>query len=209
MKKHRILVVEDEPRMRANLCTILRMEGYEVIEAGNGKEGVDVASQHRPDFIFCDVTMPLLDGHGMLAVLRANPETASTPFVFLTAHGDKTDVRAGMNLGADDYLVKPAEINELLGAIKSRLERKTQIVSASAPPIPKPSPELLISLGLTDREAEVLFWVAQGKSNSDLCVLLDVKLTTIKKHLEKIFEKLGVENRTSAAAMALEKMSGR
>ncbi|ATC63991.1 DNA-binding response regulator [Nibricoccus aquaticus] len=203
MKKHRILVVEDEPRMRANLVTILKMEGYEVIEAKHGKEGVEVARTQRPDFIFCDISMPELDGHGVLKAVRADAATMKTPFVFLTAHGDRPDVRAGMNLGADDYLTKPVEVEELVGAIKSRLNRREQMA-----PLPKElSPAMLMPLGLTEREAETLFWLAQGKANADLCILLNVQLTTIKKHLEKIYQKLGVENRTAAAAMALETMN--
>lgn len=203
MKKHRILIVEDEPRMRANLATILKMEGYDVIEASHGMHGVTAAREQRPDFIFCDLSMPELDGHGVLKAVRADPATARTPFVFLTAHGDKPDVRAGMNLGADDYLVKPVEVGDLIGAIQARLQRREEL----APPARELTPELLIPLGLTEREAEVLFWVAQGKANSDLCVLLNVQLTTVKKHLEKIFQKLGVENRTSAAAVALERIT--
>ncbi len=203
MKKHRILVVEDEPRMRANLVTILKMEGYEVIEARHGKEGVEVARTQKPDFIFCDISMPELDGHGVLAAIRADAATTKTPFVFLTAHGDRPDVRMGMNLGADDYLTKPVEVDELVGAIKSRLQRREQIA-----PLPKElTPAMLMPLGLTEREAETLFWLAQGKANADLCILLNVQLTTIKKHLEKIYQKLGVENRTAAAAMALERLN--
>ncbi len=203
MKKHRILVVEDEPRMRANLVTILKMEGYEVIEARHGKEGVEVARAQKPDFIFCDISMPELDGHGVLAAIRADAATTKTPFVFLTAHGDRPDVRMGMNLGADDYLTKPVEVDELVGAIKSRLQRREQLA-----PLPKElTPAMLMPLGLTEREAETLFWLAQGKANADLCILLNVQLTTIKKHLEKIYQKLGVENRTAAAAMALERLN--
>lgn len=203
MKKHRILVVEDEPRMRANLVTILKMEGYEVIEARHGKEGVEMARKQQPDFIFCDISMPELDGHGVLAAVRADAATTKTPFVFLTAHGDRPDVRMGMNLGADDYLTKPVEVDELVGAIKSRLQRREQLA-----PLPKElTPALLMPLGLTEREAETLFWLAQGKANADLCILLNVQLTTIKKHLEKIYQKLGVENRTAAAAMALERLN--
>ncbi len=203
MKKHRILVVEDEPRMRANLVTILKMEGYEVLEARHGKEGVEAARAQRPDFIFCDISMPELDGHGVLKAVRGDPVTTKTPFVFLTAHGDRPDVRMGMNLGADDYLTKPVEVDELVGAIKSRLQRREQIA-----PLPKElTPALLMPLGLTEREAETLFWLAQGKANADLCILLNVQLTTIKKHLEKIYQKLGVENRTAAAAMALERLN--
>jgi DNA-binding NarL/FixJ family response regulator len=203
MKKHRILIVEDEPRMRSNLAMILKMEGYDVIEASHGVHGVAAAREHRPDFIFCDVSMPELDGHGVLKAVRADPATARTPFVFLTAHGDKPDVRTGMNLGADDYLVKPVEVADVVGAIQARMQRRQELGTTAR----ELTPELLMPLGLTDREAEVLFWLAQGKANSDICVLLNVQLTTVKKHLEKIFQKLGVENRTAAAAMALEQVN--
>ena len=204
MKKTRVLIIEDEPRMRANLATILSMEGFEVLAAADGVDGVAVAVAQKPDFIFCDMSMPRLDGHGVLAAVRADPNTARIPFVFLTARGDRPDIRAGMNLGADDYLVKPVEISDLVGAIQSRLQRRDELT----PRARELTPELLIPLGLTEREAEVLFWLAQGKANSDLCILLNVQLTTIKKHLEKIFQKLGVENRTAAAAMALEQVKG-
>lgn len=204
--KTRILVIEDEPRMRANLLTILRMEGFETLEARNGREGVTLARGQKPDMIFCDISMPEMDGHAVLNELRADTRTADIPLVFLTARGGAGDVRLGMNLGADDYLVKPVEVDDLLATIASRLKRKAQLATARRPR-PEPSPSLLIPLGLTEREAEVLFWLAQGKTNPELCVLLGVQLTTIKKHLESIFLKLSVENRTSAAAMALEKMN--
>jgi len=203
MKKLRVLIIEDEPRMRTNLATILSMEGYDVITARDGREGVTFAQQQRPDFIFCDMAMPKLDGHGVLMELRADPSIARTPFVFLTARGDRPDIRTGMNLGADDYLVKPVDVSELVGAIQSRLQRHEELT----PKAKELTPELLLPLGLTDREAEVLFWLAQGKANSDLCILLNVQLTTVKKHLEKIFQKLGVENRTAAAAIALERIN--
>jgi DNA-binding NarL/FixJ family response regulator len=207
-KKARILVIEDEPRVRGNIATILKMEGFEVLEASHGDEGVATARRDRPDLVFCDIAMPQLDGHGVLAALRADEATAKIPFVFLTARGSRFDQRAGMNLGADDYLVKPVEADDLLAAVRSRLRRQNEIAGSRTAP-GEAKPELLEPLGLTPREAETLFWVAQGKTNPELCVLLDVRLTTIKKHLESIFLKLGVENRTSAAAMALEKLSGR
>ncbi len=206
MKQVRILVVEDETAMRHNLVTILKMEGFYVIEARDGNEGLAAAREHQPDLIFCDVTMPNRDGHGVLRELRADPSIARIPLVFLTARGEKGDFRAGMNLGADDYLIKPVQVDELLRVIRTRLSRQEQI-SPAAKPKREPSPALLVALGLTEREADVLFWLAQGKANSDICVLLGIQLTTVKKHIERIFQKLGVENRTTAAALAVEKMA--
>jgi DNA-binding NarL/FixJ family response regulator len=206
MKPTRILVVEDERPMRRNLVTILKMESFEVLEAEDGRKGIAAAREHRPDLILCDITMPGLDGHGVLRELRTDPRTAGIPLVFLTARGQKNDFRTGMNLGADDYLVKPVQVEELLQAIKTRLRRRQQIV----PPVkPKrePSPAMLIDLGLSPREADVLFWLAQGKSNPEICMLIELRLTTVKKHVERILQKLGVENRTSAAAAAIEKLN--
>jgi DNA-binding NarL/FixJ family response regulator len=182
------------------------MEGFQVLEAKDGDEGIAAAREHKPDLIFCDITMPKRDGHGVLNALRDDPITAHIPFVFLTARGEKNDVRSGMNLGADDYLVKPFQVDELLRVIRARLARQVQI-SPRRGPKREPTAELLLPLGLTPREAEVLFWLAQGKANSDICVLLGMQLTTVKKHNERIFQKLGVENRTTAAAVAVERLS--
>src|ERR1700745_1018476 len=124
MKK--ILVIEDEPEMRRNLTTVLRLEKFRPLPAENGRIGVELAKKEKPDLILCDVMMPELDGYGVIAALRADPETVSIPFIFLTAKGEKPDIRSGMNLGADDYLTKPVGKTDLLSAIRSRLERAAQ-----------------------------------------------------------------------------------
>jgi DNA-binding response OmpR family regulator len=119
MKK--ILVIEDEPEMRRNLTTILRLEKFHPLPAENGRVGVEVAKKEKPDLILCDVMMPELDGYGVIAALRADPETVSIPLIFLTAKGEKPDIRAGMDVGADGYLTKPVAKPELLAVIRSRL----------------------------------------------------------------------------------------
>eukprot|EP01034_Spumella_vulgaris_P013071 gene13071-16669_t len=103
----RILVIDDEAKLRAQTAELLRLEGYEVTEARNGREGVESAKKNLPDLIVCDITMPEMNGHRVLETLRGEPRTAHVPFIFLTGWGERDDVRAGMNLGADDYLVKP------------------------------------------------------------------------------------------------------
>src|SRR5207253_3981981 len=107
--------------MRKNLMTILEMEGFQAISADNGRRGIELAKSIAPDLILCDVMMPELDGFGVLQALRANPLTATVPLIFLTAKGDKLDQRTGMNLGANDYLTKPASREDLLAAIQTRL----------------------------------------------------------------------------------------
>jgi len=124
MKK--ILVIEDEPEMRRNMMTLLRFREYAPMEAENGRKGVELAKLDKPDLILCDVMMPELDGHGVLQTLQQDPELALIPFIFLTAKGEKDDLRNGMNLGADDYLTKPVANADLIRAIEARLRRSQQ-----------------------------------------------------------------------------------
>ena len=210
-----ILVIEDQPVMRHKTVTILKMEGYEVLEAANGAEGIRLAHEELPDLILCDIMMPDRDGYAVLQAVRTNKITATTPFIFFTAKGEKGDLRAGMNLGADDYLVKPTPRAELLEALEARFERqrlqdlRTQQELANVsfqPDFSSPAP-LVEKLGLTDREAETLLWVAQGKSNADIATILGNSEKTVKKTMGHIFEKLGLESRTAAALRAVEILS--
>ena len=205
----RILVIDDDTKLRGHFIELLRLDGYEVLEARNGREGVDKAKRERPDLVLCDITMPEMNGHRVLETLRSEPATANLPFVFLTGWNEVEDVRTGMNLGADDYLTKPVTPEDLLTAVRARL-RRAELAAANAGrgagPRVEPTPALLEPLGLTPREAEVLFRVARGKTNDEIATVLGIGLTTVKKHLESTYAKLGVENRTAAAAMALERM---
>ncbi|QVY65564.1 response regulator [Polaribacter sp. Q13] len=121
MKK--ILLIEDSKDVRENTAEILELENYEVSTAENGKIGVEKALKIHPDLIICDIMMPELDGYGVFKQLQSNLKTASIPFIFLTAKSEKSDLRKGMNLGADDYLIKPFEEAELLDAIACRINK--------------------------------------------------------------------------------------
>ena len=125
MKK--ILVIEDTVEVRENICEILELDGYEVYDAANGKEGVEKAIRHAPDLILCDVMMPELDGFGVLKILNKNKRTHHIPFIFLTAKAERSDFRKGMGLGADDYITKPFDDTELLEAIEMRLKKSDMI----------------------------------------------------------------------------------
>lgn len=134
MKK--ILVIEDNDEVRENIAEILELSNYEVMSAANGKEGVAIALQTKPDLIVCDIMMPELDGYGVLHSLNRRTETANIPFIFLTAKSEKNDFRKGMELGADDYITKPFDGTELLNAVETRLRKteafKKQVIADAA-----------------------------------------------------------------------------
>jgi len=126
MKK--ILIVEDNDLLRDNISEILELEGYDVCSASNGEEGVEVALEKQPDLIISDVNMPKMDGFEMLKKLRAQETTKITSFIFLTVKNTMDDMRQGMNLGADDYLAKPFDMDELITAVSNRFDRRNIIV---------------------------------------------------------------------------------
>jgi CRP-like cAMP-binding protein len=123
----KILVIEDNAEVRENLSEILELSGYIPILAEDGTIGVELAMQHRPDLILCDVMMPRLDGFGVLNILSKRHDTSDIPFIFLTAKAEKSDFRRGMNLGADDYITKPFYKDELLAVIETRLRKTAQL----------------------------------------------------------------------------------
>lgn len=125
--KH-LLLIEDNPEIRENTAEILELAGYQVRTAENGKIGVELALEVRPDLIVCDIMMPVLDGYGVLHLLNKNPELNGIPFIFLTAKTERSDLRKGMEMGADDYITKPFSDIELLNAVESRL-KKSEILA--------------------------------------------------------------------------------
>lgn len=122
-----ILLIEDNEEMRENIAAILELAHYHVLTAGNGKVGVALAQQHKPNLVLCDVMMPELDGYGVLHILSKDITTVGIPFIFLTSKTEKTDIRTGMMLGADDYLTKPFDGSELLSVIEVRLRKQKLI----------------------------------------------------------------------------------
>ncbi|NBB23149.1 response regulator [Runella sp. CRIBMP] len=132
-----ILLIEDNEIIRENTADILELAGYQVYVAENGKVGVEKAIAVKPDLVICDIMMPVLDGYGVLQIFNQNPELAGTPFIFLTAKTERTDLRKGMDLGADDYLMKPFDESDLLRSIEVRLNKIAHL-KPSANPVPVP-----------------------------------------------------------------------
>lgn len=127
--KKKILIIEDQEEVRENIAELLELSNYHPITATNGKEGIKKALEVMPELILCDIMMPEMDGYEVLYLVGKNPQTASIPFIFLTAKSEKSDFRKGMNMGADDYITKPFEEMELLGAIERRLSKYERLSS--------------------------------------------------------------------------------
>lgn len=123
-----ILVIEDDQYVRENLLDLLEAEGYQTIGSQDGEEGLRLAWEFLPDLIVCDILMPRMDGFGVLARLRRDARTATIPVLLLTALSSREDTRRGMGLGADDYITKPFTREELLGAVKLRLEIRKNLL---------------------------------------------------------------------------------
>ncbi|MEP7109110.1 MAG: response regulator [Ferruginibacter sp.] len=123
----KILVIEDNNDIRENTAEILELAGFKTLTAKNGRQGVEVALKERPDVVICDIMMPELDGYGVLRLLRKNPGTETVPFIFLTAKTERSDLRKGMEMGADDYITKPFDDSELLNAVEVRLKKADEL----------------------------------------------------------------------------------
>lgn len=127
--KRKILLIEDNAELRDNTAEIIELSNYDVITAGDGKEGLALAVKELPDLIICDIMMPILDGYGVIHALQKNELTRNIPFIFFSAKSEKQDWRKGMDLGADDYITKPFTGTELLSAIDRRLKKSDLIKS--------------------------------------------------------------------------------
>jgi len=123
---HRILVTDDNSEYRQNVLELLQLEGFEVIEATNGKEAVERVRDQKPDLILCDVDMPIMDGFAVLAEVKAEPSTRIIPFFLITGRSDDESRANGKLLGADDYLIKPMDINVLLLKIRQHLGNEAE-----------------------------------------------------------------------------------
>lgn len=127
----KILILEDDENVRLPLIDLLEAESYDVVAAADGKAGLELARKEKPDLIVSDIMMPELDGHGVFEALQKDPITAIIPFIFLTAKTDPSDVREGLGLGADDYITKPFEQDDLLDSIEVRLKKYERISEAA------------------------------------------------------------------------------
>ncbi|MDB5126177.1 response regulator [Mucilaginibacter sp.] len=186
-----VLIIEDNTDIRENIVEILELADFIVLQANNGKVGVELANKHKPDIILCDIMMPDLDGYGVLYMLHKNPETATIPFVFLTAKAERIDLRKGMEMGADDYLTKPFDDIELLNAIETRLKKKELQETFYSKPLDKINGLLSKNNGLAElkrivaerksrqfKKNQVIYY--DGDKGNGLYIILSGKIKTMK-----------------------------
>jgi len=199
---HSILIIEDDPSICSNMELILRMEGFEVRTAANGVAGLASIAEKRPDLVLCDILMPEMDGHMLLAVLRKNGTLTDIPFIFVTALGERADVRSGMAAGADDYLPKPFSAQELISAVTGRLHRLDSIrLHSSRTDFQK---ELaILRQRISPRELEVLLFVGVGATSRNIAEHLGISLRTVEVHRSSLMNKLDVANAAMLARWAI------
>ncbi|MBS3915635.1 MAG: response regulator [Bacteroidetes bacterium] len=147
--KETLLVIDDNTALRENTAELLELAGYSVITAANGKEGLEMAQRFLPSLILCDIMMPELDGYGVLRTLENIPNLAGTPFIFFTSKSEKGDFRKGMDLGADDYLVKPFTADELLRVVGARI-KKNEMLKSKFQETPSQAPQDIEVANLED-----------------------------------------------------------
>ncbi len=202
-----ILIVDDTPDNLALLSDALDEAGYMVLVALDGHSALNRIQRRRPDLILLDAMMPGLDGFETCRQIKAQPHGADIPILFMTALTDSEHVVKGFEAGAIDYVTKPIQCAEVLARVASHL-RTARILQAArvAEQSPKPgfdNQRLASRYQLTEREIEVLRWVACGKTNKDIADILGLSPRTVNKHLEHIYVKLGVETRAAATSVAL------
>lgn len=198
-----ILLIEDEQALRENIVEIIRHYGFRVISASSGEDGLSLASQHTPDIIICDIMLPGMDGFDVFNRIKQLPKSQAPAFIFLTAKSTRSDTRAGMDMGADDYLTKPFTKEELINSINARIEKLTQLRKL------QPDKDELIEAAmeklnsLTKAERNILNKIAEGLTTPQIASKLFISKKTVENHRVNISRKLDLSGPNSLINFAL------
>jgi DNA-binding NarL/FixJ family response regulator len=221
----RLLLVDDEPGLRTAVKAYLEDVGFAVTTANDGEEGWTTAQTMVPDVVITDVMMPRCDGYGLLKRLRADERLGGTPVIFLTAKGMTADRIAGFQAGADDYIPKPFDPDELVARVNNVVRRQERLLAEAARfadadigamakqiteirsmlgtgGVKKSSPD--VKLDFTPREASVLQLVAEGMMNKEIARRLETSIRNVEKYVSRLFIKTGTASRTELVRFALE-----
>jgi DNA-binding NarL/FixJ family response regulator len=203
--RKRLLLIDDDPNLILLVKDYLEFRGYEVLTADNGKEALNLLSQSLPDMIICDIMMPEMDGYALIENVRQDQRTSWIPVLFLSARGQSQDRIKGLNLGADVYMVKPFEPEELVAQVESSLKQTNRLllhtdgIGDDSSPIQVPA-----TVELTPTELKVVQLVARGLANREIALQMNVSQRTIESHVSNMLGKTGLTNRTELARWAIE-----
>ena len=201
----RLLLIDDDPNLILLVKDYLEFRGYEVITAENGREALEVLEQEIPDMIICDVMMPEMDGYAFVNQVRQEERTSWIPILFLSAKGQSQDKIKGLNIGADVYMVKPFEPEELVAQVEASLKqafRQKQYTGGGNDSESKI--QVPYDVHLTQTELKVVQFVARGLANRDIAEELNVSQRTVESHVSNMLGKTGLHNRTELARWAIE-----
>lgn len=203
--KQKLLLIDDDPNLILLVKDYLEFNGYQVLTANQGREAIKILEQNTPDLIICDVMMPEMDGYTFVQEIRENPRLEWLPIIFLSAKGHSKDRIKGLSQGADVYMVKPFEPDELVAQVQSTLNQSLRMMNNSnrkgdnSPKIQVPK-----SVELTLTETKVVDLVARGKSNKEISQELGVSQRTIESHVSNMLNKTGLHNRTELSRWAIQ-----
>ena len=201
-----ILIVEDDLSCLEMMVMTLDSEGFDVRIACDGQSGLAKVREKRPDLILCDILMPEMDGYTLLEAMKSDGAYVDIPFIFVTAMGNRADVRRGMSAGADDYLVKPFYPEELVSAIIGRLHRvvwneKDSIHLHSGNSTYQKELAILREQ-ITEREMEVLLMVGHGATSKQIADHFGISFKTVEVHRSHLMKKLNASNAANLARWA-------
>jgi DNA-binding NarL/FixJ family response regulator len=203
--RKKLLLIDDDPNLVLLVKDYLEFQGYEVITANHGKEALKILESNLPDMIVCDIMMPEIDGYGFVEELRKNPNTSWIPLLFLSAKGQSQDRIKGLNLGADFYMVKPFEPEELVAQVESSLKQSGRLMQHGDTGAPTESLiQVNPSVELTPTELKVVQMVAKGLANKDIANQMSLSQRTVESHVSNMLGKTGLNNRTELARWAME-----
>ncbi len=200
----RLLLIDDDPNLILLVKDYLEFRGYEVVTAENGREALEVLDQEMPDLIICDVMMPEMDGYTFVKHVREEPRTSWIPVLFLSAKGQSQDKVKGLNTGADVYMVKPFEPEELVAQVESSLKHTSRLLQHQAKGDEATRIQVPFDVQLTPTELKVVQHVARGLANREIADELNVSQRTVESHVSNMLGKTGLHNRTELARWAIE-----
>jgi DNA-binding NarL/FixJ family response regulator len=206
-ENNRLLLIDDDPNLVVLVKDYLELRGYVVEAAKNGRDALRLLEKGLPNLIICDVMMPEMDGYTFVKRVRENPQTNWLPILFLSAKGQMQDRVAGLSKGADVYMVKPFEPDELVAQIEASLKQASRMRQVPATPEVESGVSLQVpfDVELTPTEQKVIQLVARGMANREIAQDLSVSQRTVESHVSNMLGKTGLNNRTELARWAIEK----